>query len=387
MPRFKANESERTVIPTAEFLSVIDQAIEIQRKSQSNIDRIYVSGQMGGYVIEESGNFEIVSWQDKRSLEQKYEKSKLELELLLSTSTAFKETGSELRPGLPFFALAITKPYSRYPDTPSPFRSIISFVTSYLTNFEVNDMHITDAAASGLYNLKSKAWDDELICMLDKSLTLPSVHSDVKRIGYSSKFLLDVFTGVGDQQASLYGTEMEPGKIVVNIGTGGQVAGFQEPSQPKGKFQIRPYFDGKEIRTITHLPSGRALSAFVEFCFPGEHQSEKYIEFERSCESLDLSSDIDLDDFKKTLKSLKGSDNKLTSKEISSIFFGSLIRRYEIALAELNLEGELLFAGGVGQKVQIISNELSRVTARKFSISNAQETTLEGLAKIARDQS
>jgi xylulokinase len=180
---------------------------------------------------------------------------------------------------------------------------------------------------------------------------------------------------------------MEPGKIVVNIGTGGQVAGFQEPSQPKGKFQIRPYFDGKEIRTITHLPSGRALSAFVEFCFPGEHQSEKYIEFERSCESLDLSSDIDLDDFKKTLKSLKGSDNKLTSKEISSIFFGSLIRRYEIALAELNLEGELLFAGGVGQKVQIISNELSRVTARKFSISNAQETTLEGLAKIARDQS
>ena len=387
MPRFVENESKRAVIPTAEFLTVIDQAIEIQREYHSNIDRIYVSGQMGGYVIEESGKFELVSWQDKRSLEQKYEKDKFELELWLKTSAAFKETGSELRPGLPFFSLAITKPYSRYPNTASPFRSVISFVTSYLTNFEANDMHITDAAASGFFNLKSKAWDDEMICMLDKSLILPLVHSDVTRIGYSSKFLLDVFTGVGDQQASLYGTEMETGKIVVNIGTGGQVAGFQEPSQPRGNIQIRPYFEGKEIRTITHLPSGRALEAFVEFCFPGEYKSDKYKEFERSCQLPDFNSDIDLLDFKLTLNSLKGSNNKFTVEKISSKFFGSLIRTYEVALSELNLDGELLFAGGVGQKVNIISSELSRVTGRKFSISKAQETTLEGLAKIARAQS
>jgi sugar (pentulose or hexulose) kinase len=248
-------------------------------------------------------------------------------------------------------------------------------------------MHITDAAASGLYNLKSKAWDDELICMLDKSLNLPTVHSDVTRIGYSSKFRFDVFTGVGDQQASLYGTAMAPGKIVVNIGTGGQVAGFQEHSQPKGNFQVRPYFEGKEIRTITHLPSGRALRAFVEFCFPGEYVSDKYAEFERSCHSPDSASDIDLVNFKQTLNSLKGSGSKLTTEEISSKFFGSLIRSYEVALSELNLEGELLFAGGVGQKVQIIASELSKATGRKFSISKAQETTLQGLAKIARAQS
>ena len=387
IPRFIESKTERAVIPSTEFFTVIDQAIEIQRENQSNFDRIYVSGQMGGYVIEESGKFEIVSWQDKRSLESKYEKERIELELWLMTSETFKETGSELRPGLPFFSLAITKPYGHYSNIPTPFRSIISFVTSYLTNFEANDMHITDAAASGFYNLKSKAWDDELICKLDKSFIFPSVHSEVIRIGYSSKFRLNVFTGVGDQQASLYGTEMEPGKIVVNIGTGGQVAGFQEPSQPKGNFQVRPFFEGKEIRTITHLPSGRALSAFVEFCFPGGHQSDKYKEFERSCQSPDLTSGFDLDDFKQTLDLLKGNDNKLTSDEMSSKFFGSLIRRYETALSELNLEGELLFAGGVGQKVQIISSELSKVTGRKFSISNAQETTLEGLAKIARAQS
>jgi xylulokinase len=247
-------------------------------------------------------------------------------------------------------------------------------------------MHITDAAASGFYNLRSKNWDNELIRKLDRSLVLPSVHSDVTRIGYSSKFSFDVFTGVGDQQASLYGTEMEPGKIVVNIGTGGQVAGFQDSSQCIGNCQVRPYFGGKEIRTITHLPSGRALSAFVELCFPGERKSDKYLEFERSCKLPDLTSDIDLVDFKQTLNSLKGNEGKLTADEISSKFFGSLIRSYEDALSELNLEGELLFAGGVGQKVQTISHELSKATGRKFSISKAQETTLEGLAKIARAQ-
>jgi xylulokinase len=386
MPRFIENESERAVIPTAKFFAVIDQAIESQREDQSNIDRIYVSGQMGGYVIEESGKFEIVSWQDKRSLEPKYEMERIALESWLKTSTAFKETGSELRPGLPFFSLAVTNPYSRNPNTLSRYRSVISFVTSYLTNFEANDMHITDAAASGFYNLKSKAWDNELLRKLDRSLALPSVHNEVTRIGYSSKFQFDVFTGVGDQQASLYGTEMETGEIVVNIGTGGQVAGFQEPSQPRGNFQIRPYFNGQEIRTITHLPSGRALSAFVEFCFPGEHHFDKYLEFERLCHSPDFASDIDLDDFKQTLNSLKANDGKLTADRIAPRFFGSLIRSYEVALSELNLEGELLFAGGIGQKVKTISRELSRITGRKFSISKAQETTLEGLAKIARAQ-
>jgi xylulokinase len=387
IPKFKECQSYRAVIPTTEFLSVIDQAIEIQKNSGSNINNIYVSGQMGGYVIEESGDYEIVSWQDQRSLEPQYEKERTELELWLKTSENFKETGSELRPGLPLFSLAITKPFLRQTNRVSPFRSVISFVTSYLTNFETNEMHITDAAASGFYNLKSKDWDYDLICKLDKSIILPSVHSEVTTIGYSSKFLLEVFTGVGDQQASLRGAEIKEGVIVVNMGTGGQVAGFQEASQPKGNFQLRPYFGGKEIRTITHLPSGRALSAFVEFCFPGNRQFDKYNEFERSCKSPDFTSELDLVNFNQTLDSLKWYRYEITPDRISSKFFGKLIRSYEDALSELNLEGDLLFAGGVGQKAQIISRELSLATGRKFTISTVQETTLEGLAKIARAQS
>ena len=383
-PRFIENHSGEAVIPTAEFLTVIDMAIAIQMSNHLELKSIYVSGQMGGYVIEKSGQFEIVSWQDQRSLQPQFERNRIELEHWLKHSSAFTETGSELRPGLPFLSLAVSQPYPSPSTHASPFRSVISFVTSYLTSFEANAMHITDAAASGFFNLKDKVWDEELIGKLDGSLILPMVHSEVSRIGYSSKFGFEVFTGVGDQQASLLGTEIDQGKIVVNIGTGGQVAGFQEDSPLEAKFQIRPYFNGREIRTITHLPSGRALKAFVEFCYPGVQQFDKYKEFENSCKAPDFTSGVDLVSFDNTLNTLTRNGFENIPEKLSSIFFGSMIRNYETALTQLNLEGELLFAGGVGQKVGIISRELSKLTGRKFSISNARETTLEGLAKIAK---
>ncbi len=383
IPKFSENRSGKAVIPTKEFLTVIDKAIKIQMIKDLEPERIYVSGQMGGYVIEDSGAFEIISWQDKRSLQSQYENDKVELEQWLQTSLAFKETGSEIRPGLPFFSLAVTKPFSEHKNLAWPFRSVISFVTSYLTNFEKNEMHITDAAASGFFNLRTKVWDEDLVGKIETSLILPSVHSEVIRLGYSAKYGLDVFTGVGDQQASLLGAELEEGKVIVNIGTGGQVAGFQKYSQHEGEFQVRPFFGGKEIRTITHLPSGRALSTFVEFCYPGEQPFDKYKQFERSCKTPDFTSGIDLYNSNQTLNSLTQNGRDVIPERLASMFFGSLIRSYESALTRLNLKGELIFAGGVAQKVEIIPRELSRLTGRKFSIAKAHETTLEGLAKIA----
>ncbi len=384
VPRFIENGSGRAIIPTSEFLDSIEEAIKFQLESNFLPEQIYVSGQMGGFVIENSEDFEIVSWQDQRTLDPQFEKDRVELESWLKNSLAFKNTGSELRPGLPFLSLAVTRPYSHKIDSQISFRSIISFVTSYLTDFQSDAMHVSDAAASGFFNLKKNAWDDDLRSKLDKSLIPPPVYNEVTKIGNSTKFGVAVFTGVGDQQASLLGTDLNEGRIVVNIGTGGPLAELKEDGKGEGKFQTRPYFGGKEIRTITHLPAGRSLEAFVDFCYPGDQKFNKYKEFERSCKAPDFSSQIDLVNFNETLKAFGKERKDMHPERVSSLFFGSLIRTYESALLHLSARGELLFAGGVGQKVSIISKELSRLTGRKFSISPAQETTLEGLAKIAR---
>ena len=382
-PDFIPSEIGYCIIPTEDFLSTIELAVETQRLYKPEVSRIFISGQMGGYVLESNEGFEIISWQDTRSLRPENDRLCAELDKWITNCAAFLETGSEARPGLPFYSLAISKSQESNQLPTQPYRSIISFATSYLTDFQSTDMHVTDAAASGLFNLKENDWSAELTSMTGNFLTFPSVHMDVKKIGVSSKFNLDVFTGVGDQQASLLGAGLQPGKIIVNIGTGGQVAGLHEEVSGPGRFQIRPYFFDQKIRTITHLPSGRALKAFVEYCFGHSQTSEKFVEFERIGKSHPDVPEIDLANYEVCLRKITEDGLKENRELISSMFFHSLVQVYSRSLDQLKLPGELLFAGGVGQKVLLISEELSRITGRDFIISEMQETTLEGLGKLA----
>jgi sugar (pentulose or hexulose) kinase len=382
-PSFIPSESGRRTIPTEALLNSIEQAIEAQRLYKPQVSRIYTSGQMGGYVLEGKQGFEVISWQDSRSTLPINRDSRAELDKWITVSDSFKETGSEIRPGLPFYSLAILKSQDSMKMPLQPFRSVISFVTSYLTDFQSMDMHVTDAAASGLFSLKENNWSKELTSMTGDFLTFPDVHTSVKKIGVSSKFNLDVFAGVGDQQASLLGAGLQPGKIVVNIGTGGQVAGLHEDGAESGNFQIRPYFFGQKIRTITHLPSGRALRAFVQYCFGDSITSEHFGAFERIGKSFPDAPEIDLADYESSLRKITEDGLEKNCELVSSMFFQSLIQVYSRSLDQLRLSGELLFAGGVGQKVLLISEELSRITERDFVISDTNETTLEGLGILA----
>jgi len=382
-PSFIRSESEYRTIPTEALLNSIERAIETQRLYKPQVSRIYISGQMGGYVLESNHGFEVISWQDTRSTLPVNSDSRAELDKWITVSDSFKETGSEIRPGLPFYALAIMKSQDSMKRPPQPFRSVISFVTSYLTDFQSIDMHVTDAAASGLFSLKENNWSKELTSMTGDFLTFPDVHTSVKKIGVSSKFHLDVFAGVGDQQASLLGAGLQPGNIVVNIGTGGQVAGLHGDGAESGNFQIRPFFFGQKNGTITHLPSGRALKAFVEFCFGLSITNEHFEAFERIGKSFPDAPEIDLADYESSLSKITDDGLEKNYELVSSMFFQSLLQVYSRALDQLRLPGEILFAGGVGQKVLLISEELSRITERDFVISETKETTLEGLGILA----
>jgi hypothetical protein len=48
-------------------------------------------------------------------------------------------------------------------------------------------------------------------------------------------------------------------------------------------------------------------------------------------------------------------------------------------------EGQLIFAGGVGQKLQIFASEIGKRLSASVIFSNAEETTLMGLAKLAME--
>ena len=74
--------------------------------------------------------------------------------------------------------------------------------------------------------------------------------------------MLPLFAPVGDYQCSQAGALLEPGELSVNISTGSAVIQFAE-GREFGDFQTRPWFDGRHLKTITHIPGGRALNALV----------------------------------------------------------------------------------------------------------------------------
>jgi sugar (pentulose or hexulose) kinase len=188
---------------------------------------------------------------------------------------------------------------------------------------------------------------------------------------------------VGDQQASLFGAGLTSDKLVVNIGTGGQVAGLQGQFETDGNYQIRPYFNGEKIRTITHLPSGRALKSFVEFVF-GENASDSdYEAFINMAGDANEGRIIEISNFDETIELLKERGSPKDIEGLAGAFFHSLIEIYAKSISTLDLEGDLIFAGGVGQKVRIISTGLSALTSREFYISDTDETTLEGLRLLS----
>src|SRR6185295_18972949 len=117
------------------------------------------------------------------------------------------------------------------------------------------------AAAFGALDLSTGRWHEEVIGKLGlESLRWPEVRASGAVVGKWRG--APCFTAVGDQQCALAGALLAERELSVNIGTGSQVAILSD-SAMAGPHQTRPYFGGRFLRTITHIPAGRALSALL----------------------------------------------------------------------------------------------------------------------------
>jgi xylulokinase len=103
--------------------------------------------------------------------------------------------------------------------------SLLSWVAAALTLKPQFVQHITDAAASGMFNLKVGLWSEQITDLVGGGrLLLPRVSSVPDVIGLHRNSGAAVLTAVGDQQAALLGAGIGEGVTAFNIATGGQVA-------------------------------------------------------------------------------------------------------------------------------------------------------------------
>ena len=213
------------------------RAEEIFRIVQSLLrgaQRAFLSVQMHGYVLlknsKEVTNY--ISWRDERAKN------------FAPNFTIDKEYGVDIKPNLPRLSLQTQKVSF------DQFCTLGSYLIYRLTG--KNETHISDAAPSGFYNVHHGTREPV-------PFALPNAQYTVKAVGRYEN--TEIYTPVGDQQASILGAGNHFDGYILNLGTAGQLCCI-ENGFCQGEFESRPFFDGKTLCTVTRLLGGEVIAQY-----------------------------------------------------------------------------------------------------------------------------
>jgi sugar (pentulose or hexulose) kinase len=248
-------EGHREIDPRA-VMTAVDELLDTLAPDPAACAGVVLCGQMHGVVLMEAAGEPVsnyISWLDQRVSAAEF----AELATLVDASRA--EIGNEFRASIGISFLYWLKQRGLVPRGATPV-SMADFIAARLSNTRPV-MEPTQAAAFGLVRIATGAWHRELIARtgLD-SLAWPALAPAGALVGHWRG--VPCWATAGDQQCTLAGALLGEGELSVNIGTGSQVGMLTASSDPRG-LQLRPYFDGLYLRTITHIPGGRALAALA----------------------------------------------------------------------------------------------------------------------------
>ena len=371
----KPSSVKREIDPNALLKEVYGHLAEIKSLNLA-INGLLVSGQMGGWIITDQINTplsNIVSWQDLRST---INQGSLNID-----SKFIQLNGGEFRAGLPLLGL-LTDFHESKLTNKTRFHTLTSFIAASLSQDYQYLIHETDIASSGMYNIYDNIYFSELIKELKEYISFPEVCKSLTTIGYSDLLNCAVYTPVGDQQASLYGARLDRDSIVINIGTGGQVSKIYGDQISKN--QVRPYFFGQKIETITHLPAGRLINFIVELSTKEEISDKVFEEFYNSKPVESKITNLNLTDFEQSVKILERDFSHFASAlfpETSSLIIQYYLKTIDsLELGDIN---KFVFAGGVGQNYKMLHKKIKETYGLEIQVPILEESTLQGLGYLS----
>lgn len=381
IPSFLELEEEIKEIDPTRLLSLVKNEISHQLLLNPNVVGILVSSQMACWILIGKNGKEItnlVSWQDKRSTL---------LDALPQLSNLTKVNGGETGEGLPVLGLLHVTMKKIAPLEEIKFETLSSWVIRKLSGGNSISMcHVTDAAATGFFDIRGSTWRADLIAEDLVKINYPQISKDVVCAGHLLDTSIPIFVGVGDQQASLLGAGIDVSTLVVNIGTGGQVACLGQRADEYAK--ERPFFNSQSITTKTHLPAGRLISKIrdVLICNYGFHTTYE----ELATWSLDNDEFLGVESLK--VENCQEVIFELVARgyefsKVISVLLGSVALVYAKEIGKLQKESHqiIVFAGGVGQRFTNLQKMISSETKLDYKISDTEETTLSGLVKLMNE--
>lgn len=357
------------------------QAVQQLLARLPSCDRLFFCGQMHGFVLLNRHGHPVsnyVSWLDQRVTSAEFD----EIQSLLTDRDRL-EIGNECRSSIALSLLYWLKQHRALPEGEITPVSIADFVASRLSGAPPV-MEPTQAAAFGALRLSNLAWHDEVIGKLGlQSLHWPQVRPFGACPGLS----------VGDQQAALAGALLADREISLNIGTGSQIAFLTDNLSPTD-LQVRPYFNGRFLRTITHIPAGRALAALVTLLteLGGAAHDEAWTRIESAVAATpatDLRASVTFfpgpcgdSGFLENLH-----ENNLTIGHLFRAVFESMAANYRDCARRLDpacTAARIVFSGGVARRLDVLRELTAARLALPYRLSPHSEDTLYGLMMLAR---
>lgn len=368
----------------------ITELSQVLNRQLKNYNDVKISGQvlthqMHGFVlVDKSGKArsQYISWQDKRGVSTHDELlHQLGLERL-------NDSGRELKFGYPLSTLFAMKKSGESLTSLTPI-TLSEWFTSELTGQPFLSIDLTNASAFGGFNLKSKNWNFDLQKELGLAeLNWPKVSNDFASIEHNNQ---RIYLSQGDQQIALAGSFLhDENRLTLNIATGSQCVQLMN-ALSFGEYQTRPYLGDSWLKTITHIPAGRAMNRLFEFFADVVGvQSLSESVFERlenlAAQVTGAAPEVSLGFFDGAYGS-KGEIQNLSEDSMNGANFYRACMR-SIAANHFNASSildknqswkEFFIIGGLGQKSKVLQSELKDLFQLEIKHPIYSEDTLVGL--------
>lgn len=373
--------------------------------------KLCISNEMHGFILAyENGTpyTDYISWQREFGAVRNESDGKSAVNILSQCEyeTDILKSGMPLRAGLPSCNLFFLKRagYLKNYNTEEKlfFYTLGDYIIRRFANLQPI-CHPSNAAATGLYYLENETWNYRLIEMISgKDMVFPEVGSReilINRAGIR----YHIYPAIGDQQAALLGAGlMNSGELSFNLGTGAQVSVLADRPEFGTEYQIRPYFAGRYIKTIPHLPSGRALNVYIRFFEDVFKRFQIQIDQDTIWKVL-----IDSVKFRESnlICDMSFFENPITDHKMGSI---QNIGEYDLSVENLmngifeqmaenflwaankiqpneNHVKKILFSGGIGRKIEMIRKRIVEHYSGDVMIQVAENETLIGLYKYGKE--
>ena len=346
-------------------------------------EAVFISSQMHGFVVADKNNnplTDYISWQDQRGPIVELDK--------------FREiTGMKSRIGLPVYNL------HHMVNTQKVFNQKIKIMTlpdllANISGKSENMTHNSMLASTGFYDVNHEQISPHISDLFECDLMFNSGTPEIEVAGYYNN--IPIYTGVGDLQSATYGAvNADLESILVNIGTGSQVSRISETKEAPSGIEYRPYIGKNHLHTVTHIPAGRALSAYLSlFSELGVDCWEKIKHYTHK-EIANSTLEIDFAIFESAAGyadggSIKGiTENNFNIDNILTSLINNLVQQYVQYIDKIDCNNDLnwvILSGGIPRNIPALSTLMTSYAQKSCIVHcSAIDETLHGLSKIARN--